>query len=353
MFPVINLHRVDCKVCRSDVNECVKWDAPLTPAETAPEETTVPQALIFNSSGGEVESHLPLLESPQHQGEFVREDVTEQGKDSDDESPDYDEWTPLDTSAYLFGHLENFSFQFPAAATEEEDEVLTDSSLGSLNKHVDPIHNYLRNHRPDRNTLVNPFTSKHPGEQQSTSTTCSNFCMPHDLEEEDEQKRVIAEIRCAQSKHAKRRPRSPLPFDYIVPNFGRDYPLFTMMTWKADAWALSYNLAGDDHSPGWYPIYIVPQSTDTSRTPSPHFSVTQQNNQAQHSSWCGNSLAAPDEVRAHISNAASDVGQNCRNQMEQSSSRKRRRETNTPNSSHSSETESSPSKMSRPENEQE
>ncbi|KAK1804407.1 hypothetical protein P4O66_020418 [Electrophorus voltai] len=359
MFPVINLHRVDCKVCRSNLHECVQWGVSLTPAETAPVETTGPQPPIFINSEGEDESHLPLSplsESPQHQGDILREDEEDQDEESepddddddeDDEDEDDDDWNPQGTMLDIFGRESNFTIRLPASSTEGERAFISDAVLDSLHKLIDPVHDYLRRQRTDRNSQVNPSG-------QSTSTTCtgSSFSVSNDIEE-DKEMRLLAAIRSTKAKWPQRRLRSPQPFDYMVPEYGRDHPLLAMTAWKADAWSVSFEMAGDSFTPGFYPFYNTPPSTDASRTPNPDVSVTAQNDRAQHSSWPGNTPRDPVEVTAHSSSAAPAVGQSCSSQTEQSSSRKRKRETDSSSSSHSSETESSLSKMRRRDNEEE
>ncbi|KAK1784072.1 hypothetical protein P4O66_004320, partial [Electrophorus voltai] len=335
MFPVINLHRVDCKVCRSNLPECGQWGVSQTPPETAAGETTGPQPPMFISSEGEDEGHLPLArlpESPQYQGEDSEDD-----SDDDDDDED-DDWNPQGTMVDIFGPESNFSIRLPASSTEGEMQFIREAALDSLHKLVDPVHDYLRRQSSERNTQVNPSTADLVGEGPSTSTTCtgSSFSVSNASDEEDEEMRLLAAICSTKAKWPQRRLRSPRPFDYMVPEYGRDHPLLAMRAWKADAWSVSFEMAGDPFTPGWYPFYNTPPSTNASRTPNPDVPVTAQNEQAQHSSRPGNTPRGPDEVTAHSSSAAPAVGQSCRSQTEQSSSRKRSRETDSPSSSHSS-----------------
>ncbi|XP_035382325.1 uncharacterized protein LOC118241435 [Electrophorus electricus] len=377
MYPVINLHQVDCHVCRSNLRECVHWGVPLTPAETAPEQITGPQPPIFINSEGEDEGHLPpspFPESPQHQSEVLIEDVQEQGEedesaddaddgydgyDGDDEDDgddgdnddggDEDDWTPQDTILHVFGQS-HLTIQLPEVSTQ----FVTDLALDSLRTLMEPVHEYLRRNRTNRNTQMNPCTVGLPGEAPSTSPTCagSSSGVSNPSQEEDDEVRLICAIRSAQANQPTSRPTSPGPFDCMVPEYGRDHPLLAMKAWRADAWGASFGAAGENYTPGWYPIYHTPPSTDASRPSNTDLAATAQTEHAQHSSGPENTPRDPDEVRAHSSSAAPAVGQSGRSQREQSRSRKRSREANSPSSSHSSESESSPSKMRR-ENEQE
>ncbi|KAK1784094.1 hypothetical protein P4O66_021179 [Electrophorus voltai] len=110
MFPVIKLHRVDCKVCGSNLHDCVQCGVPLTLTEKAPSETTGPQPPVNNEVEDAGQVPLPPLpESPQHQGEQAEESEDESNYD-DDEADNDDDWTLQQQS--------NFPFQLPAASTE-------------------------------------------------------------------------------------------------------------------------------------------------------------------------------------------------------------------------------------------
>ncbi|KAK1795272.1 hypothetical protein P4O66_010449 [Electrophorus voltai] len=287
MFPVIKLHRVDCKVCGSNLHDCVQCGVPLTLTEKAPSETTGPQPPVNNEVEDAGQVPLPPLpESPQHQGEQAEESEDESDSD-DDEADNDDDWTLQQQS--------NFSFQLPAASTEGNTQFVRHPALDGVSKIIDDVNEYLRNRIPRES------------------------------------------------------------FGYMAPGYGRDHPLLGRNAWKTDAWGASFGAAGNSSTLGWYPLYNTLQqgvlyntpATYASSAPKADFLVMAQNYQPQYSSWPENTVRFPDEVRAHSSNAAPAMGQSCRSQTEQRSSRKRRRETNSPSFSHCSETESVPRKMRR------